>query len=133
MKTYIVEMIKDVILSILIIACIVLIFSVFFYDKISLSKVIPESQDYELSREMKQELEDTELEDAEEVIINYYIDAADLKKYEKNNQYVKGKSNPFSEGSGSVPDDNNVTDGNNTTTGNNYNTSGNFYDDDGTK
>lgn len=131
-----IELIKDFFISILIIACIGIVLTAIFYDKISLSKVIPETQDYMLSEEMQQELENTILNGAEEMIVNYYINATDLKKYEKTNEYVKGKSNPFAiEDIIDTNDTNNtVTGGNSSSNTNNNNTnSGNFYEDDGTK
>lgn len=95
MKNYITEIIKDLIISILLIICIIIILSLIFYDKIALTRVIPEADEYFLTEEMQQEIEDSNLEETQEVIVNYYIDAADLRKYEKANEYVKGKSNPF--------------------------------------
>ena len=109
MKGQTIEIIKDLIVSLLIVVCIGVILSMVFYDDIALGKVVPEVEEYTLSAEMQNELEYTELDDAEEVIINYYIDASDLKKYEKTNEYVKGKSNPFAEVSGSDIENNTTT------------------------
>lgn len=130
------EILKDIILSILIVVCIGIILSIVFYDKISIGKVIPESEDYVLSEQMQKELEDSNMSDAEEVIVNYYIKASDLNKYERTNEYVKGKSNPFAEVD--LSDTENNTDGDaagdNSVSGENNNSgSGNFYEDDGTK
>ena len=134
MKGQSIEIIKDLIVSLLIVVCIGIIISIVFYDDIAIGKVIPEAEAYVLSAEMQNELEYTELDDAEEIIINYYIDASDLKKYEKTNEYIKGKSNPFAE----VIDlelENNATGDNNTSSDINNNNNGNsgFYEDDGTK
>ena len=82
---------------------------------------------------MQKELEDSELEDAQEVIVNYYIDAADLKKYEKTNEYDKGKSNPFAEAEISNSNENTTDENNSSSTGNNDNESSNFYEDEGIK
>lgn len=134
MKEQNAHIIKDLIISILVVICIVLILSVIFYDKISLSKVIPESQEYLLTDEMQQELEETNLDDAQEVVTKYYIDAADLKKYEKTKEYNKGKQNPFAEDE--TPVANNTTndvDSNDGSTSSTINNSDNFYEDDGTK
>lgn len=95
MKNYITEIIKDLIISILLIVCIIIILSLVFYDKIALTRVIPEVEEYFLTQEMEEQIEESNLEETEEVVINYYIDATDLRKYEKANEYVKGKSNPF--------------------------------------
>ena len=126
MKNYAIGIIKDLVISVLIVVCILVILSIVFYDKISLTKVIPVSDEYFLTEEMQNEIEETNLMETKEIIVNYYIDAADLKKYEKTNEYKKGKSNPFS-----VYEDYNEenilnSDGEN-------NGSQNFYEDDGTK
>lgn len=124
------EIIKDLFISILIVACLIFVLGVVFYDKISLGKVIPESQDYELSKEMQEELKETNLDNSQEVIVNYYIKATDLNKYEKTNEYVKGKSNPFAAES---TDPDNTISGDNNTSDNNNSSSEGFYEDDGTK
>lgn len=128
------EIIKDTFISLLIVACIAIILSIVFYDDISLGKVIPEAEDYTLTNEMQKELEDSELDDAQEVIVNYYIDASDLKKYEKTNEYNKGKSNPFGAAEISDSTDNTVDGENNSSSTNDSNSgSGNFYEDEGIK
>ena len=113
-----VEIIKELVISILFVASIGIIFAIIFYDNIAIGKVIPQAEEYSITEEMQNELENTKLNDAEEVIIDYYIDASDLKKYEKRNEYVKGKSNPFAEVD-------NIVTGNNTVTGENNNETSN--------
>lgn len=129
------RIIKDLIISILIVICIVVILTVIFYDQISLSKVIPESEDYLLSEEMQQGIEDSISEEEKEVVTKYYIDAADLKKYERTKEYNKGKKNPFAEEA--TPAGNTATNTTDTSSSssenNNNNESENFYEDDGTK
>lgn len=127
MKNYVTEIIKDIIMGILIVTCIVIILSIVLYDKIALTRVIPEAEEYFLTEEMEQEVEESNLEETQEVIINYYIDAADLKKYEKTNEYIKGKNNPF-EMSSEYTGNTNI---NNTTTGSDTNKG--FYNDEGIK
>ena len=119
-----IEIIKDFFLSILIVAAIIAILSVIFYDKISLSKVIPETEEYKLTEEMKNELESSNLDDAQEVVVNYYINKTELKKYK-----VEGKRNPF-DSKNTINEDYNTIE-NNTLSDNN--TSNGFYPDDGTK
>ncbi len=132
MKGQAIEIIKDLIASILIVISIGIILSIIFYDDIAIGKVIPVADEYALSDEMKKELEDSKLDSAEEIIVNYYIDASDLKKYEKTNQYIKGKSNPFAEISENEIGNNTAT-GDNNESSNNSNSQGGFYEDDGTK
>jgi len=113
-----ISVIKDFIVSILIVVVILLLICTIFYEDISLSKVISESEEYMLSEEMKKEIKDEKLEDMEEVVVEYKIDAYDMAKYEKNNEYTKGKRNPFStDETGPI--------GNGANTG--------FYEDDGLK
>lgn len=128
------ELFKDIIISLLLVLCIFFIIAIAFYDKISLGKVIPESDDYELSQQMQQELKNNTLDEIGETIVNYQIDAEDLKKYEKSNEYVKGKSNPFAAES-IVENNTNSTENNNSNSPSNSNSTqqNGFYEDDGTK
>lgn len=125
------EIVKEIIISLLLVACVGVIGTVVFYNKLALGKVIPEAEEYSLSSEMQNELKNSKLDVAEENIINYYIDASDLKKYEKTNEYIKGKSNPFAEVSG-YDGENNSSSGDNSIVIENNANSG-FYEDDGTK
>lgn len=131
------EIIKDLFISVLFVACIVLILCVLFYDKTSLSKVIPESEEFLISNEMEQDLAQGDLDASKEVVVNYYIDASDLKKYEKTNEYIKGKSNPFAavvDTEDNTDEDENVAEGDKNQSSNTNNGSqGGFYEDDGMK
>ena len=131
MKT--ITIVKDLIISILIIVCIFIILAVIFYDKISISKIIPESQEYLLTEEMQKGIDDENLQQVEEVITEYYIDATDLKKYEKTNEYNKGKKNPFALESTGTDNSINKNNSNNDSNTLSKNESENFYEDDGTK
>ncbi len=129
------SIIKDIIISILIVVTILLIISIIFYDKISLSKVIPEAEEYTLSNEMQKDLDEGKEEETKQIVTTYYIDAADLKNYEKNKEYNKGKKNPFAElstSNGTSTSENNTSSSENNSNNNNKNNE-NFYDDDGTK
>lgn len=133
MKKINIDLIKDIIISILILISIVLIVSVIFYNKNPLNKVIPESQEYALASEMQEALNESYIDESTEVVTTYYIDAADLKKFESTKEYDKGKKNPFAVESdsseiGNIADTNNI-DSNASTSS----TNSNFYDDDGTK
>ena len=129
------SIIKDIIISILIVVTILLIISIIFYDKISLSKVIPEAEEYTLSDEMQKDLDEGKEEETKQIVTTYYIDAVDLKNYEKNKEYNKGKKNPFAElstSNGTSTSENNTSSSENNSNNNNNNNE-NFYDDDGTK
>lgn len=97
MKQYFKEICTNIIISILSILCIIIILSLIFYDDIAISRVIPKTEEYLLSDEMKEEIESTKLSEAEEVIINYYIDKSDMKKFEDSGEYINKKSHPFAE------------------------------------
>ncbi len=125
--------VKDIIISLLIVITILLVLSILFYDKISLSKVIPEAEEYVLSEEMQKDLDEGKEEETKQIVTTYYIDSTDLKKYEKNKEYNKGRKNPFAEvsaSSGTSTSENNTT---SSSDNNDNNNSQNFYDDDGTK
>lgn len=126
------ELIKDFITSALIVICIVMVLFVIFYDQIPLNKVIPEVEEYNLTPEMKNELENDELAEIQEVIVDYYIDATDLNTYEQTNEYVGGKSNPFAAPI-AANETNNNSNSNQVIENNNSNSSSGFYEDDGTK
>lgn len=132
MKNYFTEIIKQIIISVLIVICIIIVLSLIFYDKIALTRVIPEAEEYFISEKMEEEIEESDLESTEEVVIKYHIDSSDLRKYEKANEYVKGKSNPFAQSSW---DNHNLNTLNNSTSSPNTNDSSNkgFFEDDGTK
>lgn len=129
MKGHTIEIIKELIVSLLIVICIAIILSMVLYDKVALGRVIPNAEDYTLTAEMQNELQKSSLDDAQEVIVDYYIDASDLKKYEKANMYVKGKSDPFAETSEFT----NSTDNSSSSSGNSSSGNSGFYEDDGTK
>ena len=130
MKNQALDIIKDVFTNLLILACIVFVFAIIFYDDIALTKVIPELDDYTLTAQMQSELKDEEIDKIKEVVINYYIDGSDLKKEENNNKNYNGKSNPFGESPYYVEEG---TNNNSSSDNTNNNSSGNFYEDDGTK
>ena len=126
MKKEIVGIVKNLIISILIISCLIFGLSLVFYDKISLNKVLPQLEEYYLTEEMQKEIEGSNIDETEEVIVKYHIDATDLKKYEKNNEYTKGKNHPFAITSEYTQD-------NQESTSNTSNGQSGFYGDDGTK
>ena len=116
------KIIKDIFISIMVVISIVLGLGVILYDKISISKIIPQSEEYMLTEEMNQAVEGGGEEKIEETVVQYNIDAVDLKKHEKTKEYNKGKKYPFAPFT-DEPDINNTSSGN----------SENFYEDDGTK
>ena len=130
MEINIKEILKSVGISILAIIAIILILTVVFYNKISLSKVVPRAEDYELTDEVRREVE-SENEEQTEVLTTYELDASELKHYEKAKEYNKGKRNPFA--AADTTSNSNTDKNNSQGTGNGGSSSENFYDDDGTK
>ena len=127
--------IKDFIISLAIIFAILLVLSILLYDKTSLTKVVPIAEEYKLSDKMNEEMQEQVLEENKDLITTYYLDASDLKRYEKSSeQYRKGKANPFAEESTQVEDDNsNSTNNSSQAKGNKTTNSTGFYDNGGLK
>ena len=112
------EIIKSVIISILAVIAIILIVIVFSYNKVALGRVVPKTGTYELSEDVREELE-SEDEEQTEIITTYILDAAELNYYERTKEYNKGKRHPFAEDNTQVPGNENEPSG------------GNFYEDEG--
>ena len=122
------NLIKDIITSFLIVFVIILLVLVVIYDKLSIKQIIPESEEYELSEEMQEDLNRDFEEEGQKTITTYSLDSTDLKNYEKEPQYGRGKSNPFEEVSEAV--NTNTISGENS---DNDDSDVGFYEDDGTK
>ena len=85
---------KEIIITLLLIAAILLILTVLFYDSIPVNKVVPSKVTFTLPENLQEELDKT-LEEKQEIIVTYKIDEKDLVKYENNNSYDPGKADPF--------------------------------------
>lgn len=135
MKKINIELIKDFAISLAIILAILLILSIVLYDKTSLTKVVPVAEEYKLSDKMNEEMEEQVLEENKDLITTYYLDASDLRRYEKSSeQYRKGKANPFAEESSQAEDYNSNSTNNSSQTKENKTTnSKGFYDNGGLK
>ena len=135
------EIIKNITISILVVIAIMLLIITFSYNKISLSRVVPKVELYQLDDEIKQEVEQEEENEQTEIVTTYELDATDLNYYEKTKEYDKGKKNPFAP----EPTENSSSSGNQSEGGNSSSSdddngetekkssSTNFYEDDGTK
>ena len=134
MKKINIDLIKDIIISILIVVCIILLISLFLYNKVSFHEVIPEAEEYKLSDEMQEALNETNSDQIQNTTTTYSIDAAALKQYEKTQEYSKGKQNPFAEQSGDPQISiNGIGSGDLGGTSSSDTGSGNFYKDEGIK
>lgn len=110
---------KEAIIMILLLIAIVLVLGVLFYDYIPTGKVVPVIEPYQTSENIKKEINETVDTENTEIIVTYEIDNTDLKNYEKNKDYDKGKENPFADYTKSIdqqPNGNSNNVSNNTTT-----------------
>lgn len=88
---------KEIVIILLLALAIILILGVILYEYIPTNKIIPEKVSYITPENIKQEIQtDTSVDDTE-VVITYQIDSTDLNNYEKIQEYVPGKKNPFSD------------------------------------
>ena len=91
--------VKEILITLLLCAAILLILGIVFYDYNPLSKIIPNRIAYTTPNEVKSEIDSPDekniLDDTFDV--TYSIDNADLQKYKKSKRYVPGKENPFSD------------------------------------
>ena len=127
------ELIKNVGIGFLVIIAIILLLTIAFYNKISIGRVVPKVESYELSEEIKKELGNENSDENTQIVTTYELDASDLKEYEQTKEYNKGKKNPFATEETSTDtnsaEENSISDVNETTSSTNTN----FYEDDGTK
>lgn len=134
---------KNIGLSILIVMAAALVLMIAFYNKISVSRIIPAVEEYALSEEAQNEVAEEDAEGDAEVIKTYKVKASDLNQYERTKEYNKGKQYPFSTSQtpdgattgrtvGEVQNSNEDTDSAREN-GNSEEPSTNFYEDDGTK
>ena len=92
------NIIRESIIVILILIVIILALGIVFYDYIPMNKIIPTKVEaYQISNELKEELDKQIIENANQTITKTYtVEAEELKQYEKNDEYDKGRNNPFS-------------------------------------
>lgn len=87
---------KEIVLVVLVLAIIVLLLGIFFYDDIPSMKVIPSVIAYQTPDNVKNELADSIVATGtENTVASYSIDGKDLSVYEQSKDYAKGKVNPF--------------------------------------
>ena len=87
--------IKEVIIALLVCLAVLLVLSVLLYDFIPTNKVIPESVEYKPSSEIQVELNAAVEDHSDEIIKTYEITASDLDNFQRTDEYVTGKANPF--------------------------------------
>ena len=108
------KVLREIFIYILLIALIVLIFGIIFYEQLPSNKIVPGKVEYTVPEKLEEELEQTlESEEEQEVLVTYTIEEDDLDKYEANDQYNPGKVDPISDYTGGTGN----TEGNNNSSG----------------
>ncbi len=149
---------KEIIIILLIALAIILLLGILLYDYVPMKKVVPTTESYVATEEVKQALEEKAETENDKVVLTYEVTSTDIKNYKKGNDYKAGRKNPFSSvntvggtttngqtsnGSANGTNNNNNNSSNNnnndsnsnnsgTNTGNNTNST-NYYPDKGTK
>lgn len=94
--------IKEFGIMLLILIAITLMLVIVLYDYDPNNKSIPKQKTgYELQADIQEELATTLNSNTQQTLKRYTVDSQDLKAYEKQNEYVKYKQNPFRTNSGS--------------------------------
>lgn len=105
---------KDIAISILFVLSIIIILITIFYDKLVINKTVSIPQEYEIEKEIIEEVKKEEEEQQTDIITTYEVDASNLKSYEgtKKSDYDKDKKDPFERYTyiGQNPDSNEVSD-----------------------
>ena len=91
------NIIKEIIMILLLTLAIILVLGVLLYEYVPANKIIPEKVSYTTPEEVKTELETVVNEDEEELYVDYHIDSTQIKNYQKIQEYVPGRKNPFGE------------------------------------
>ena len=111
------KVLREILIYILLIALIVLVFGIIFYDHLPSNKLVPGEVEVTLPEKLEEELEQTLAEDEQkEVIVTYTVEESDLDRYEDINKYDPGKVDPFSDYNGGNVNTNTGTSNNNSLT-----------------
>lgn len=89
------NIIKEIIMILLLTLAIILVLGVLLYEYVPANKIIPEKVSYTTPEEVKTELETDINESDEELYVDYHIDSTQLNNYQKIQEYVPGRKNPF--------------------------------------
>ena len=112
------KILREIFIYILLIALIVLVFGIIFYEQLPSNKVVPGKVEYTVPEKLEEELEQTLEDEAEqEVLVTYTIEEADLDRYQETDKYNPGKIDPFSDYSEGTGNTNGNTEGNNNSSG----------------
>ena len=91
--------IKEIIIMLLICLIAMLALAIALYQYIPSKKNVPEVVQYEVSEQVQDLLEDNidQKSDRDRVILTYEVTKGELSGYQKTNDYIPGKSNPFAD------------------------------------
>ena len=89
------NIIKEIIMILLLALAIILVLGVLLYEYVPANKIIPEKISYTTPEEVKTELETNVNENDEELYVDYHIDSTQIRNYQKIQDYVPGRKNPF--------------------------------------
>lgn len=89
------NIIKEIIMVLLLTLAIILVLGVLLYEYVPANKIIPEKVSYTTPEEVKTELETNVDEKDDELYVDYHIDSTQIKNYQKIQEYVPGRKNPF--------------------------------------
>lgn len=91
------SIIKEIFIILLLVVTILLILGILFYEYRPSTKKIPtQAAEYTLPQDMQEELEETiQAAESQNIVKVYKVTSDDLKVHERNNEYVKGRPNPF--------------------------------------
>lgn len=126
------SIIKEIIIILLLVITILLILGILFYDYRPSTKKIPSQvAEYTLPQDMQKELEETlQSSEGQNIIKVYRVTSDDLKIHERNNDYIKGRTNPFDKidatSTGTGSSSNNTNTSNSTGTGSQNPSGGKF-------
>ena len=88
--------IKEIIITLLLILATILVLMVIFYNYIPNKKIVPKTISYTTPAEVKQEIATSNDAEQTEVVMTYEINSGDLNNYKRTQDYVAGRKNPFS-------------------------------------
>ncbi len=99
--------VKEIIIMLLITLVAMLGLAIGLYQYIPSKKTVPEIKQYEVSEQVQDLLEDNidQKSDSDRVILTYEVTKSDLSGYQKTNNYIPGKSNPFADVSKTITED----------------------------
>lgn len=90
------SVVKEIIIALLLCLAIILVLGILLYEYAPMSKTIPNPVSYQRPQEVQEELASSDNIDESKVIMTYEVDSSDLNSYERTQDYVPGKANPFS-------------------------------------